>query len=206
MATPMFPLGSVLVPGMVMPLQIFEPRYREMMQQCVANRTEFGVVLIARGSEVGGDETRYDMGCLAEVQKAVRFDDGRWQVICIGTSRIQVIDWVADDPYPLANLDPVIEQPPEADEIYRIDGLVQLFRATLGVAVEMGLTTVPATIVLPAEPVSAVWKVCEFAPIGDQDRLKVLQTIGLGDRIKVLKGLIGDVSDQLKLELQQPPN
>jgi len=206
MATPMFPLGSVLLPGMVMPLQIFEPRYRELMQQCVPNETEFGVVLIARGSEVGGGETRYDMGCLAEVQKSVRFDDGRWQVLCIGTSRIRVVDWVADDPYPMANLDTVIEPPPEADEIDRVDDLVRLFRATLGVAVEMGLRTVRATVVLPAEPVAAVWKVCEFAPIGDQDRLKVLQTMGFGDRIELLKGLIGDVNDQLKLELQQPPN
>ena len=52
---PMFPLGTVLIPGAVLPLHIFEPRYREMAQFCIDNGSNFGVVLIERGQEVGGE-------------------------------------------------------------------------------------------------------------------------------------------------------
>ena len=55
---PMFPLGTVLLPGAVLPLHVFEPRYRQLVQDCLAGEPEFGVVLIERGSEVGGGDQR----------------------------------------------------------------------------------------------------------------------------------------------------
>ena len=54
----MFPLQAVLLPGMVLPLHVFEPRYRALMDHCLAGDREFGVALIERGSEVGGDDVR----------------------------------------------------------------------------------------------------------------------------------------------------
>ena len=55
----MFPLGSVLLPGAMLPLHVFEPRYRRLVQDCVAEAShEFGVALIERGFEVGGGDFR----------------------------------------------------------------------------------------------------------------------------------------------------
>ena len=79
---PMFPLGSVLVPGAVLPLHVFEPRYRALVRSCLdSGEPEFGVVLIERGSEVGGGDVRFDVGTLARIVQAGRFDDGRLAVV-----------------------------------------------------------------------------------------------------------------------------
>lgn len=67
---PMFPLGTVLLPGAYLPLHVFEPRYRRLVQACLEGSPEFGVVLIERGSEVGGGERRFDVGCVARILSA----------------------------------------------------------------------------------------------------------------------------------------
>ena len=92
----MFPLGTVVVPGMVLPLQVFEPRYREMLQHVLAGDRTFGVVLIERGSEVGGGDVRTDVGTLARVVRAEEQPDGRWAVVALGVGRIRVDRWALD--------------------------------------------------------------------------------------------------------------
>ena len=67
----MFPLGIVLMPGQFLPLHIFEPRYREMIRDCLEGSQEFGVVLIARGSEVGGGDLRHRVATRASMVQAV---------------------------------------------------------------------------------------------------------------------------------------
>ena len=59
---PMFPLGTVLFPHALLPLRVFEPRYRTMTAHVMRGDAEFGVVLIERGSEVGGGDIRFDVG------------------------------------------------------------------------------------------------------------------------------------------------
>jgi len=77
-AMAMFPLGMVLLPTMVVPIHVFEPRYRKMAGDCLAGDREFGVVLIERGSEVGGGDVRTDVGTVARIIEAQEFPDGRW--------------------------------------------------------------------------------------------------------------------------------
>src|SRR5687767_5279898 len=100
---PMFPLGTVLLPGGVLPLHIFEPRYREMIRTCLDGDGTFGVVLIERGSEVGGGDVRSDAGTLARIVEASETDDGRWGVVAVGAARIRVAAWLPDDPFPRAD-------------------------------------------------------------------------------------------------------
>ena len=64
---PLFPLKTVLMPGMVLPLRIFEPRYRLMMQRVLEVERRFGVLLIRRGGEVGPGAEPYDLGTVAVV-------------------------------------------------------------------------------------------------------------------------------------------
>ena len=80
----MFPLSSVLFPGAELPLHVFEPRYRELTDDCLAGDGEFGVVLIARGSEVGGGDQRFGVGTVAHIEAASPFDDGRWALLAEG--------------------------------------------------------------------------------------------------------------------------
>lgn len=102
----MFPLGTPLLPGTLLPLHVFELRYRMMMDDVMAVEPhEFGVVMIERGHEVGGGDVRTDVGTLARVVRTEEADDGRRAVIALGTRRLRVVEWLPDDPYPVALVD-----------------------------------------------------------------------------------------------------
>ncbi|MGN6600680.1 MAG: LON peptidase substrate-binding domain-containing protein, partial [Actinomycetes bacterium] len=101
---PMFPLGSVLFPGMPLPLQVFEPRYLALVSDLLAGEAqEFGVVLIERGSEVGGGDVRFEVGTVATIV-SVQVADGFIALLARGGRRFQVVRWLADDPYPRAEV------------------------------------------------------------------------------------------------------
>src|ERR1700677_1959117 len=99
---PMFPLSAVLFPHARMPLHVFEPRYRQLMQDCLAGDARFGIVLIARGSEVGGGDERSALGTRGVITEAAELPDGRWVLEVEGEALIQVEEWLPDDPYPVA--------------------------------------------------------------------------------------------------------
>jgi uncharacterized protein len=103
-ALPMFPLGSVLLPGMLLPLHVFEPRYRALVDHVLQGDGRFGVVLIERGHEVGGGDQRSDVGTVAEVVRTEVLPDGRWALLVAGRERIRVDRWLDDDPYPRAEV------------------------------------------------------------------------------------------------------
>ena len=103
---PMFPLSAVLFPHAELPLHVFETRYRQLTVDCLAGDGEFGVVLIARGSEVGGGDQRVGVGTVARIEKAAPLADGRWFLVARGTERITVSEWLPDDPYPTAMVEP----------------------------------------------------------------------------------------------------
>jgi uncharacterized protein len=101
----MFPLGTPLLPGAWLPLQVFELRYQMMLDDVLASSSMFGVVLIERGSEVGGGDVRSSCGTLAAVVRVDELPDGRRAVLARGTRRIRVVEWLADDPYPRASIE-----------------------------------------------------------------------------------------------------
>ena len=101
----MFPLGSVLFPAMPLALQVFEERYLKMMGTVLdAEESEFGVVLIERGSEVGGGDQRFDIGTTAQVLQ-VEAPDGPLQVVARGGRRFRVSKWIEEEPFPRAEVE-----------------------------------------------------------------------------------------------------
>jgi Lon protease-like protein len=86
---PLFPLGTVLFPGLVLPLHVFEERYRRLVQDLLAlpePEQRFGVIAIREGREVGVDgiTALYDVGCTAHLQQVESYDDGRYDVVTVG--------------------------------------------------------------------------------------------------------------------------
>lgn len=91
MEIPIFPLKNVvLFPGMVLPLHIFEMRYREMINRCIDERLPFGVVLIKDGQEVGEAAVPHLIGTLARILRIERLDDGCMNITTIGVERFQI--------------------------------------------------------------------------------------------------------------------
>ena len=125
---PMFPLGSVLLRSMLLPLRIFEPRYREMIAACLEGEGRFGVVLIERGSEVGGGDVRSRVATIGDIVQAEPFGDGEWFVVVRGGDRVRVVDWLPDDPYPCARVEPWPDEPSEVDAA-TIDAVLARFGA-----------------------------------------------------------------------------
>jgi len=92
MELPIFPLKNiVLFPGMVLPLHIFEPRYREMINRCIDEKIPFGVVLIAEGEEVGEAATPHMIGTAAKIVRVERLPDGQMNITALGTERFEIM-------------------------------------------------------------------------------------------------------------------
>lgn len=103
---PMFPLGVVLLPGEAIALRVFEDRYLAMLEHCASLQSPaLGVVLIERGSEVGGGDARSAVGTLAHIDHTSP-GIGGVMLECRGTERIRVLDWLPDAPFPRARVAP----------------------------------------------------------------------------------------------------
>ena len=95
---PLFPLNVVLFPHMPLPLHVFEPRYRQMLADCLEEGHSFGVVAIREGSETG-PAIPYDVGTLAKIVRIDRLDDGRMNLLVMGASRFKILETSTDRPY-----------------------------------------------------------------------------------------------------------
>ncbi|HET7026263.1 MAG TPA: LON peptidase substrate-binding domain-containing protein [Candidatus Limnocylindrales bacterium] len=109
---PLFPLHAVLCPGVPMPLHVFEPRYRALVRQCLADNTPFGVILIREGREVGpGSLAVAEIGTFAEIRQATRYEDGRFDVTANGTGRFRLIRVIVGrDPFLVGVVEPLDDE------------------------------------------------------------------------------------------------
>lgn len=101
---PLFPLGTVLFPGLVLPLHVFEDRYRQLVRDLLElpeEQRQFGVIAIREGREVGADGTRalFEVGCAAQLRQLESLDDGRYDLITVGTQLFRLTELRTDRPY-----------------------------------------------------------------------------------------------------------
>ncbi|MET0664636.1 MAG: LON peptidase substrate-binding domain-containing protein [Acidimicrobiales bacterium] len=195
---PMFPLGTVLFPTMLLPLHVFEPRYRALVDDCVAGYGEFGVTLIERGSEVGGGDVRTDVGTVARIVQVERFEDGRFAVAAVGTRRIRIERWLADDPYPRAE---VVDWEDVGTTETALDDADALFRRALALAAELGEAPAPLDVELADDPAMATFQIGALAPLGPLDRQALLATERPDDRVTLLVAQLTDVVELLRARL-----
>jgi Lon protease-like protein len=107
---PLFPLGLVLIPRELVPLHIFEERYKLMIGECLDQGTEFGIVWLS-------DEGLKDVGCTARVDRVLeRFDDGRLNVLVEGASPFRLVRRIDDLPYPAGDIQPLSDDPEDPDD------------------------------------------------------------------------------------------
>lgn len=198
---PMFPLGSVLVPGMVLPLHVFEPRYRRLVADCLEGDRQFGVVLIERGSEVGGGDVRTDVGTVAAIVEAAGFPDGRWAVGSVGTRRVRVLRWLDDDPYPRAEVEDWPDPDPGPGLAEATAAMVADLRRVLALSAELGREVAPATVELAEDPVVAGYHAVAVAPLGPSDRQRLLAADDAEARCALLCRLLAEEAEVLAAEL-----
>jgi uncharacterized protein len=199
---PMFPLGTVLLPHMVLPLHVFEPRYRALLRRVLDGDGEFGVVLITRGHEVGGGDTRADIGTVARVVQAQELEDGRWLCIAVGTRRLRVAEWLEDDPHPRALVEELEDEPSDPTDAPAVVRVHARLRRVLALQAELDDPTVPATTELVDDPLEASYQASVLAPIGPMDAQRLLSVDGAGERLALLEESLEAAEELLEFRLR----
>jgi hypothetical protein len=200
---PMFPLGTVLFPHAALALHVFEPRYRALVEACLATEPEFGVVLIERGSEVGGGDTRFDVATVARITQVGRADDGRYVLGTVGTRRLRVLRWLDDAPYPRAEVgdfDDPSSAPLEPElraEVNRLLSRVLALRAELGDVVDV-------VVELDDDPVTASYEAAARAGVGALDAQALLAASDATTRVVMLRTMLEDQCVVLEAHLRGP--
>ncbi|HPU50241.1 MAG TPA: LON peptidase substrate-binding domain-containing protein [Burkholderiaceae bacterium] len=175
---PLFPLGTVLFPGGVLPLRVFEARYMDMVRACMQNGSPFGVCMITRGSEVGEAADHEALGCLASIIDWDMEQLGLLQIRARGGQRFEVLDRrVQPDGLVRARIR-LIE--PDADQELPPDYAVlgQLLRRIVGDLVEREANPLNRMVAEPYAYESSVWvsnRLCEFLPIPMKARQKLME-------------------------------
>src|SRR5579875_1060024 len=108
----LFPLNAVLFPGAVLNLHIFEPRYKQMIQECLESGEGFGVTLIAEGAESGDPNVRpHDIGSIAEIVDVQPLPFGRYFISTIGRERFRIREVVSREPFLTAEVETIEDEP-----------------------------------------------------------------------------------------------
>jgi uncharacterized protein len=194
---PLFPLGMVLFPGVLLPLHVFEERYRELMRALLAGEAEnqvFGVVAIRQGWEVGQDAAAalHRVGCTAELRQVNKLPDGRYDVLCVGRRRFRLlgVDGAAR-PYLVGSVewlpDEDAEAPADGPTVARAQSLAAAvstaFTAYLdAVAAARGIRGQPQP--MPADPTALSHLVASAALFTLDDRQALLEQPGTVARLQ----------------------
>jgi uncharacterized protein len=182
----MFPLGTVLFPHTPLALRIFEERYLIMLGRLLDDEDpQFAVVLIERGSEAGGGEQRFRIGTMARITN-VMAGDSDIHLIAVGGARVEVSEWLEDDPYPTAT---VREIPPlvwdDALAPLRTEA-ERIVRRVLARTAEFSDVRWDPDIELSDDPLESSWQLSAIAPLGELDQLRLLRSTSVGGLLREL--------------------
>src|SRR5947207_4719157 len=156
---PLFPLKTVLMPGMALPLRIFEPRYRLMMQRVLTGERRFGVLLIRRGAEVGPGAEPYDLGTVAVVTAVEPLGGGLMDVSATGSRRFRVSAFHHDEPYLTGDVEYLSEDCQPSDTLRDLQAQVErLSRAYVTTVLTLRDEHV-GQVQLPRDPVALSYTV-----------------------------------------------
>jgi Lon protease-like protein len=193
----MFPLSNVVFPRALLPLHIFEPRYRALVSDCLEADRELGIVLIERGSEVGGGDQRSGLGTIGVITEAHLLPDGRWLIAVEGWRRLRVIDWLVDDPYPLANIDELADSAEVASATQLAAAEAAVRRASDVMSTIGGSPLLPSDLALGEDASDIVWRLCALAPLNALDRQILLATDSTVERLQRLTAMCIALADDL---------
>ena len=167
-------------------MQVFEPRYKALVADIVESDRHFGVVLIERGSDVGGDDVRTGIGTVAEVVQMGELEEGRILLINVGRERIRVTRWLEDDPYPVAEVEPYPDESMNGGLGPAVAATLATRRRLMALAVEMGADAGSLEVDLPDDPIDAAWELCAVSPLGPFDQQQLLEMTDATARTKAL--------------------
>lgn len=198
---PMFPLGTTLLPGSVLPLYLFEPRYLKLYEDIVDDDRSFGVVLIERGVELGGDDSRFDYGCVAHMVGSATHEDGSVSIVTVGTRRLHVVEWAEPDPYPVATVE-LLEDDSLSESALEIlqEASSHLLRLKTLFS-ELGADVGVEPPELADDPGTALYQMAQLAGLQALDLQRILEATTSDERARLTRDLIFDQVELVQLQL-----
>jgi Lon protease-like protein len=177
---PLFPLNTVLFPGQLLPLHIFEARYRQMIGECIQTGTPFGVVLIREGEEVGESAEPYDVGTTAHIVQVERLDDGRLDIVCVGHARFRIQQTYHDRSYLRGNIElwpwtPFDQSLPQL----HVDQVRQRLDRYIKILAE--ITHSDVQVELPDDPAALANMAAAVLQVDAAEKQQLLTTNSIGD-------------------------
>ena len=205
---PLFPLGAVLYPGMLLPLHIFEDRYRQLVRDLLdgPEPRQFGVIAIRKGRETGieGVQSLYEVGCTATLRRAEQHPDGRYDIVTVGTQRFRLLALDETLPYLQGEIELLTEDEVDEAAAAPVVRAVQVaFRAYLDALTEWGGATVRVED-LPAEPVLLSYVVAATMVIDLPERQSLLAEPDAVARLNAQRALLSRETAMLKTTTSRP--
>jgi ATP-dependent Lon protease len=201
-----FPLATVLFPGALLPLHIFEDRYKQMIQYSVDNGGVFG--LAYRSDAAIGRETPPDtgsVGCVAKINAVVPLGDGKMNIVSTGLIRYRVLGLRQSTPFVVAKIETVTDDLEPGDDLNRIfDEIVEVCRKFLEAAQALDEPNAPVNQELPEEPEAFSLLVASALPIDNDAKQTLLEMTSTRLRLTRLKpyvtSALSQYSDRLRIQ------
>ena len=201
----LFPLNTVLFPGAVLNLHIFEDRYRRMIAECLDSGEAFGVVLIREGGETGDpDVAPYDVGTTAEIRDVTPLPAGRYYITTTGGRRFRIARIVDREPFLVADV-AFLEDGSDHDEEGRAAELTERLTREFREYVELlvAFSGSSAKIDLPSDPVGASYVVGDALQVADGLKQRLLELQTAEARLAAELGFLRRLLPQLRSLLQR---
>jgi len=191
---PLFPLGTVLFPGLVLPLHIFEERYRQLVRDLLdgPEPRDFGVIAIRKGRETGVDgvSALHEIGCTARLRRAVPHDDGRFELVTVGTQRFRLLGLDHSRPYLRGQVELLTEETgDEAAAAAAVPVVQRTFREYLDALAAQGAARINVPE-LPDEPVLLSYLVAASMIVDLSDRQVLLAEPDAAGRLAAERRLL----------------
>jgi len=199
----LFPLNTVLFPGAILNLHVFEPRYRQMISECLDANEAFGVVLIREGQDAGdADVMPYDVGTTAEICDVTPLPAGRYYISTTGRRRFRIQDVVSRDPYLLVEVEYLEEELDDGSAVGELsDEVREEFREYLRLLVEFSGTS--AQFDVPSDPVDASFLIGDALQVADAMKQRLLELSNTQQRLTVELGFLRRLLPQLRTLLER---
>jgi uncharacterized protein len=205
---PLFPLGTVLYPGMILPLHIFEDRYRQLVRDLLdePEPRQFGVIAIREGREtdIDGVTSLYDIGCIAELRDAEEHEDGRYSVVTVGTQRFRLRQLDHTAAYFRGEIEPLAEVIPDlAAAVLAAQAAKAGFRVYLDALVQQGGATVRIEEI-PDEPVLLSYLIAAAMIVDLPDHQQLLAAPDATSRLTAERALLSRETGMLRVTTSRP--
>ena len=201
----LFPLNAVLFPGANLNLHVFEPRYKQMLNDCLESGEGFGVVLIREGAEAGDTSVEpYDIGTIAQIGDVTQLPFGRFYVATTGVQRFRIDRVISREPYLTVEAE-VLGVDDEPDAVADLDQLAEQVRASFDQYLEIIVEfsgTVPV-IEVPSDAQGISFLVADALQVADAMKQRLLELKSTRQRLTVELGFLRRLLPQLQRLLER---